>query len=97
MKMKTPEEWCNSVEFDIGTRSGILRSEFHRVIQQILLDGMKEGMRRAAQVAEGTTFAAGKHTEWEDAYDKGCKDSEQAILTASEQLTEKDLYLTFDK
>lgn len=55
------------------------------------LDAMREGMRRAAIIAEGETFSAGKRTDWEIAYDKGCKDCESSILSAAEQLTEKDL------
>ena len=84
--MKSAEEWRKSRYFGNNSEDGI-----ETIVQQIQLDAMKEGMRRAAQIAEDNTFALGKKTEWEQAYDKGCLDSQAAILTAAEQLTEKDL------
>ncbi len=50
--MKTAENWSRNVEFDIGTKSGILRSEFIRVIKQIQLDAWKQGMMDAAELCD---------------------------------------------
>lgn len=52
-------------------------------VQQIQLDAMKEGMRRAANCAVHAGVYASDHP--------GCKVSAEAILSAAEQLTEKDL------
>lgn len=87
--MKTAEEWMSQI-------SGLNEPELlvvNRVaIREIQLDAMKEGMRRAATIAEGETFAIGGiRTVWETAYEQGCNDCEKAILSAAEQLTEKDL------
>lgn len=87
--MKTAEEWMSQMS---GLNNPALLTVNRMAIREIQLDAMKEGMRRAATIAEGETFAVGGvHTEWEVAYDKGCCDCEKAILTAAEQLTEKDL------
>lgn len=88
--MKTAEEWANEMNHGCARQrpDHIALSE----IKQIQLDGIKEGMRRAAVIAEGETFASGGiRTGWETAYEQGCNDCEKAILTAAEQLTEKDL------
>ena len=87
--MKTAEELAK--DFIAGFMASHTSDYVFNSIRKIQLDAMKGGARRAAVIAEGTTFAAGKHTEWEDAYDKGCKDSEEAILTAANNWTEKDL------
>jgi hypothetical protein len=42
--MKSAEEWSRDVVFDIGTRSGILRVEFERVIKAIQADARKQGV-----------------------------------------------------
>lgn len=86
--MKTAEEWRIEIKDNDCLSYG---GSIDRTVKQIQLDAMKEGMRRAAIIAEGETFSAGKRTDWEIAYDKGCKDCESSILSAAEQLTEKDL------
>lgn len=69
--MKTVEEWKQSFR-------GLLLKEGD--IEQIQLDAMKEGMRRAAE--ETATYMGNTVHE---------SHSAQYILTAAEQLTEKDL------
>lgn len=82
----------NDEELLVEIGDKLLRSERQRLIAKIKLDAMKEGMRRAAEIAEGETFAVGGiRTDLEVAYDQGCNDCEKAILTAAEQLTEADL------
>lgn len=52
--MISSNEWVRNPEFDIGTRSGILRSEFIRIIEQIQLDARKQGMTDAVKlIADG--------------------------------------------
>ena len=78
--MKTAEEWIqeNNPLLLVGgeTYNGIVER-----YKQIQLDALKEGMRRA--VKESTQYHLGDT--------KQAKITQQAILTASEQLTEKDL------
>jgi len=85
--MKSAEEWRKSRYFGNNSEDGI-----ETIVQQIQLDAMKEGMRRAAVVAEGETYATGGIRNDEEAsYEKGCLAAQKAILTTAEQLTEKDL------
>ena len=48
--METANNWSNKPEFDIGTRSGILRSEFIAIIERIQLDAWKQGMHDAGDI-----------------------------------------------
>jgi len=88
--MKTAEEWLekNGIEKYIGSgedeRPHTLLSLAD--IQQIQLDAMKEGMRRAAEIVhkDGTVYL---HKLMNDTI----VPRKQAILSASEQLTIKDL------
>ena len=65
-------------------------------IKQIQLDAIKEGMRRAAELCKNAAHVAKNplHTDlqiyWQT-YDRLQVDVTKAILTAAEQLTEKDL------
>jgi len=77
--MKTAEEWngwpVSGQEHKAGCDCIICKR--NRLIQ---LDALREGMRRAAhQVVKGDTFCHGEPYWFEQ------------ILTAAEQLTEKDL------
>lgn len=86
--MKTAEEWKqiwwswpmpnNSGEFE-GQK------EFLKLVPQIQLDALKEGMRRAATMV----FPFDAETSNED--DAPWLAERKRILTAAEQLTEKDL------
>lgn len=92
--MKTAEEWKKVYE-QISSKlraSGLFglaldkahEYGFERFCKQIQLDAMKEGMRRAAEIAYK------KHQE--AILDCLCgSNAEENILTAAEQLTEKDL------
>jgi len=90
--MKTAEEWIKDTRDYSKLDIPLCEDLSPNLVRQIQLDAMKEGMRRAAKIAEGETFAVGGiRTDLEVAYDQGCNDCEKAILTAAEQLTEKDL------
>lgn len=91
--MKTAEEWMKQLGGQTSTGEHPPLITINRMtIREIQLDAMKEGMRRAATIAEGETFVSGGiRTGWETAYEQGCNDCEKAILTAAEQLIEKDL------
>ena len=97
--MKTAEEWSREYwklkqnppsRVDGKTPS---MHEWDILVQQIQLDAMKEGMRRAANKVSNVNE---RPSYPEDVnYRSGMKwmrgECEQAILTAAEQLTEKDL------
>jgi len=71
--MKTAEEMLDEHYENLnGNASDIIVA-----IKQIQLDAMREGMRRAAEIAEARHLDGDMHSE--------------AILSAAEQLTEKDL------
>lgn len=91
-KMKTAQDWRKQwYDTELMTHEHAY-AEMDKLVRAIQLDAMKEGMRRAAEIAEGETFAVGGiRTDLEVAYDQGCNDCEKAILTAAEQLTEADL------
>jgi len=57
-----------------------------QIIREIQLDAMKEGMRRAADIVKKCAW--GDTNNYETLYKP---DPDEAILTAAEQLTEKDL------
>ena len=101
--MKTTEYWCREIAKNFGKVIGeptLDDAFFDRpenklqltgfveviapIIKQIQLDAIKEGMRRAADILIKTEVE-GRHP-W-------CvrEESHKAILTAAEQLTEKDL------
>ncbi len=80
--MKTAEEWVKDLH---GTSSSDIFLITKRHIKQIQLDAMKEGMKRAAEMISSCPSAC------ECSQSVGWKESEQSILTASEQLTQKDL------
>lgn len=77
MKMKSAEEWVK----EAGTTEGADWRDYDNLdldtVNQIQLDAMREGMRRAAEIAEARHLDGDMHSE--------------AILSAAEQLTEKDL------
>lgn len=83
--MKTAEEWDNHVLADTTIPCECDRCKKTRQIQ---LDAMKEGMRRAAEISKRTSLnmATGNVIMGE-----GAHQSTLNILTAAEQLTEKDL------
>lgn len=86
------EEWYA----EGGLNNDVAEIAHRRAIQ---LDAMKEGMRRAAKVKlpvfqlptgyTGNRYIHGVHFESGNAH--GVAETRQAILTAAEQLTEKDL------
>lgn len=83
--MKTAEAWRKEYkQQQLDSLSGKPRTLVFRndsFVKAIQLDALKEGMRRAS-----------KHTKNFEFTDYNCaKGIEQAILTAAEQLTEKDL------
>lgn len=85
--MKTAEEWLSEGCVHAYNHPLNHRPISKNEIQQIQLDAMKEGMRRAATVVEENNqpvfnLPTRLHTR---------KALGQAILTAAEQLIEKDL------
>jgi hypothetical protein len=67
-------------------------TSYEVVKKDALLDAMKEGMRRAAQLELPKGFADQYDSDAEiHAHAHGCFQQAQAILSAAEQLTEKDL------
>jgi hypothetical protein len=86
--MKTAEEWSKIINAsDVCCTSeggGLWESQdTYKLIKQIQLDAIKEGMRRAAKLAQ---------EEYEVRHQtKGQCAANEAILTAAEHLTEKDL------
>lgn len=79
MKMKTTEEWVKKF---CPSRDIFAHLVYHPIteaeVKQIQLDAMREGMRRAAEIVvtdEATSYGVIK----------------AHILSAAEQLTEKDL------
>lgn len=82
--MKTAEEWMNQMS---GLNNPALLTVNRMAIHEIQLDAMKEGMRRAATVVvENNQPVFDLPTRLHTRQALG-----QAILTAAEQLTEKDL------
>lgn len=83
--MKTAEEWRGSITFQSGLSEGnIDKGALLRLIKQIQLDAMKEGMRRAAEVTLTVSAVPVSRKLIKD-------EMKEAILTAAEQLTEKDI------
>ena len=83
--MKTAKEWRIEVQDnDCASYSGSL----DRFIRAIQLDVMKEGARRAAEIDR--IWQAGRRT-YQNPSICAHTTPEQAILTAAEQWTEKDL------
>ena len=78
--MKTAEQWCK----DEKTR---LIPMHVPDIQQIQLDAMREGMRRAAE----TVHPKGKPCPNSITYINTIASAKDNILSAAESLTEKDL------
>jgi hypothetical protein len=94
--MKTAEEWYNEKEMaGCENADGDLQPYEFTIddFKQIQLDAIKEGMRRAARQVYGTHVRATTPEMVE--FNSGVKQTkdkvEQAILSAAEQLTEKDL------
>lgn len=75
----TVNEAANLVDSCYNTCEPNLPPELESKIKQIQLDAMREGMRRAADIVK---------THEPERTEVGYR---KAILTASEQLTEKDL------
>jgi hypothetical protein len=76
--MKTPQEWQNEYwKLELAKEPLPKIERWPTLIRAIQLDAMKEGMRRAAEIANRL-----------DIPDDMLRDT---ILTAAEQLTEKDL------
>lgn len=80
--MKTAEAWSKQLDLESTDDFNQKRQSWNSIgfIEQIQLDAMKEGMRRAAVITDTVT-----HQE------ATIEDAKQAILSAAEQLTEKDL------
>lgn len=89
--MKTAEEWAATYP---PYRNIYAHLRYHPMtedeIKQIQLDAMKEGMRRAAEIVMPPMREEHEYEQCKE-YDQMCKSIGQAILTAAEQLTEKDL------
>jgi len=79
--MKTAEEWNSQIRQD-----GSKEAHNYQVIKQIQLDAIKEGMRRAAEIAKEQDKPC-----YSDEHAQGCYMASKAILTKAEQLTIKDL------
>ena len=92
--MKTAEEWnweytkiCAS---DPAVHGQLLPNPQNiAFIKQIQLDAMKEGMRKAAQTECDEMRM--NYLDYGRDYEYAVNDCKKAILTAVEQLTEKDL------
>ena len=86
--MKTAEDWIDPLD-DVCLSS----VETRKVIEQIQLDAMKDGMQRAGALYP--TMIYDEVQTGERVYDIACKNIttqlEKAIFTAAEQLTDKDL------
>jgi len=88
--MKSAEEWAiERNEMDLyhmqAASNDECMAEFAMFLQQIQLDAMKEGMRRAAEIARW------KHPISSSAAHYEAKRTTESILTTAEQLTIKDL------
>lgn len=93
--MKTAEEWEQSMP---SSHDGYQQTQDDMIatIKRIQLDAMKEGMRRAAEIAARATSGANAKpdTEYERTLSLMNRRTEyitSTILNAAEQLTEKDL------
>jgi hypothetical protein len=90
--MKTAEEWINEVgkvvmlDCFAGDRSALPGEPTLNLVKQIQLDAMKEGMMRAAYINKITS----PHITMTGS-SSICENRKNAILTAAEHLTEKDL------
>jgi len=88
--MKTAEEWINDkspldrCSCECETRC----EEVESWLKQIQLDAMKEGMRRAAEQARPIAMNLASDSSHIPVI---ANEISKAILTASEQLTKKDL------
>lgn len=80
-ELKSAEEWLEEAEVSLYDAMIKING-----INKFIKDIQRNAMLHSATIAEGETFAAGKKSEWEEAYDKGCTDSSQAILTRAEQI-----------
>jgi len=89
--MKTAEQWWNEQSIDSSGKRFVpfLSRE---LIKQIQLDAMKEGMRRAAGIVDDTDVVdvSSYYAQLGDAWETK-NNARKSILTAAEQLTEKDL------
>ena len=83
--MKTAEEWHE--QFDSGLPQRAIDID---EIKQIQLDAMKEGARRAAELTKPPMRRECEYEQYQQ-YDQISQQCAEAILTAAEQLTEKDL------
>lgn len=83
--MKTAEEWHEQSDSRLPQRAIDIDD-----IKQIQLDAMKEGMRRAAELTKPPMRRECEYGQYQQ-YDQISQQCAEAILTAAEQLTEKDL------
>lgn len=81
--MKSAEEW--SVRLCEEVHTGGLRINAKKLVQQIQLDAMKEGMRRAAEIAtnELAKYGGRQYIKFSEIT--------KPLLTAAEQLTSESL------
>ena len=86
--MKTPEKW--KIQFERLNTSKSPYFSLEDLIAHILLDGMKEGARRAAMCE--VCVSPKRPNETSSGYQLRVRDEmQQEILTSAEQWTEKDL------
>lgn len=84
--MKTAKEWFNEEYYNISDTSPIT---FGEIVKRIQLDAMKEGMRRAAEIGMNKSPMPRPPDDMTTLEKRTT--IVNAILTAAEQLTEKDL------
>ena len=84
--MKTAEEWMKQVIIPPTDQ----REEYLAIFQQIQLDAMKEGARRAADKCSIIGLQYGDYDPDRDGRIP-CNAARDAILNTAEQWTEKDL------
>ena len=80
--MKTAEEWTKDSHDYIKLDIPLCEDLSPKLVKQIQLDALKEGLRRAAKLNEGDGFTCSCSC---------LEDATKDILSAAEQLTEKDL------
>ena len=91
--MKTAEEWATEIDHCQEVCGVMQQHELAAHVKQIQLDAMREGMRRAAVIVlnrqQILTHLGEQELYRVTVHELGIR--KDSILTAAEQLTEKDL------